>query len=225
MMKRCFLAAFSAVLAITFSGRKEEINAMERTKATALSAPTLKGAVSLEEAIQKRRSIRAYSGRELNPAQISQLLWAAQGITRRKGLLRSAPSAGAGYPMETYLLKKDGVFHYLPKTHSLETVTGADLRAELSGGALGQSSIAAAPVSIVLCAAYEKLSGRYGERSRRYAAMEAGHIAQNIHLQAAALGLGSVPIGAFDDEQVKNVLKLPPGCEPLYIIPAGYPAE
>jgi len=198
---------------------------MDRKKTIDLPAPSLKSAVSLEEAIQKRRSIRAYSRRELSLAQISQILWAAQGITLRKGLLRSAPSAGAVYPMETYLLKKDGVFHYIPKTHSLETVTGNDLRKELSKSALGQSPAAEAPVSIAICAVYEKLARRYGERSQRYAHIEAGHIAENIHLQAAALGLGSVPIGAFEDEKVKKVLMLPSDCEPLYIIPVGYPAE
>ncbi|MFZ2356470.1 MAG: SagB/ThcOx family dehydrogenase, partial [Candidatus Omnitrophota bacterium] len=156
--------------------------------------------------------------------QISQLLWAAQGITGKKGSVgfRASPSAGALYPMELYLLTKDGLYHYLVQGHQLEQLGQGDLRSSLADSALGQGSISQAPVTIVICAVYPRVTLKYGERGIRYTHIEAGHLAQNIHLQAAALNLGSVPIGAFDDTQVKKVLSLPEDQEPLYIIPVGY---
>lgn len=194
-------------------------------KTTALPEPRTKGAVSLEEAVQKRRSVRSFSARELDRPLISQLLWAAQGITSQKPLpgLRAAPSAGALYPLETYAVTKEGVFSYLPKEHALRKTLDGDLRGKLAGAALGQGSVSGAPLDIVLCAVYPRITGKYGRRGVRYAHMEAGHIAQNIHLQAAALGLGSVPIGAFDESGVAGALALPKDCEPVYIIPVGYP--
>ncbi|RJO63646.1 MAG: SagB/ThcOx family dehydrogenase [Candidatus Omnitrophota bacterium] len=197
---------------------------MAKTKEIQLPQPKNKGTISLEEAIAKRRSQRSFSNKELTLSQISQLLWAAQGITERKGgrVLRSAPSAGALYPMEIYALTKDGLYHYLPESHALEVLRDGDLRGKLSGASLGQSSVSDAPLDIVICAVYERVTSKYRERGNRYVAVEAGHVAQNIHLQAVALGLVSVPIGAFSDEEVKKVLDLPADCVSLYIIPVGY---
>ncbi|MEW6076151.1 MAG: SagB/ThcOx family dehydrogenase [Candidatus Omnitrophota bacterium] len=198
--------------------------AMAKTKELQLPQPKNKGTVSLEEAIAKRRSQRSFSNKELTLSQISQLLWAAQGITERKGgrVLRSAPSAGALYPMEIYALTKDGLYHYLPESHALEVLRDGDLRGKLSGASLGQSSVSDAPLDIVVCAVYERVTSKYRERGNRYVAIEAGHIAQNIHLQAVVLGLVSVPVGAFSDEEVSKILNLPVDCAPLYIIPVGY---
>ena len=197
---------------------------MARLKEIQLPQPVTQGKISVEEAIAKRRSQRFFGKKELTSYQISQLLWAAQGITERRGgySLRSAPSAGALYPMEIYALTKDGVYHYLPERHALEVLSESDLRGDLCNASLGQSSVRDAPLDIVICAVYERVTSKYGERGKRYADIEAGHIAQNIHLQAVALGLGSVPIGAFNDDQVKSVLNLSKDQVPLYIIPVGY---
>lgn len=197
---------------------------MGEVKEIQLPKPQTKGKISLEEAIAKRRSVRSFSSKELTWQEISQLLWAAQGVTQRRGGrgLRSAPSAGALYPMEIYALTKDGVYHYIPDAHALEVLRETDLRNDLSSASLGQSSVRQASLDIVICAIYERVTSSYGERGRRYTDIEAGHIAQNIHLQAVALGLGSVPIGAFNDGQVKSVLNLPKDEVPLYIIPIGY---
>ena len=197
---------------------------MAYEKEIQLPMPIHEGKISLEETILKRRSQRSFTEKDLDWAKIGQLLWAAQGITAKKlGFnFRAAPSAGALYPIEIYLLIKDGFFHYLPSGHKLEVLSHADLRRSLARAALGQASVAQAPVDIVICAVYQRITGKYGQRGIRYAHIEVGHIAQNIHLEAVALGLGSVPIGAFNDEEVKKILSLPTEHEPLYIIPIGY---
>lgn len=197
---------------------------MAQNRQVQLPDPITKGKVSLEEAILQRRSRRNFRDKDLDLEQIGQLVWAAQGITAKSwGMgFRSAPSAGALYPMEIYLVKKDGLFHYLPQTHKLEVLGERDLRNALAGAALGQNPISRAPLDIVICAVFERVTGKYGQRGIRYTHIEAGHIAQNIHLEAVALGLGSVPIGAFSDDSVRKVLNLPLDNEPLYIIPVGY---
>ncbi len=190
-----------------------------------LPSPTIEGKVSVEEAIKKRRSVRAFKDQPLSINQISQLLWAAQGITdTHQGLsYRAAPSAGALYPLEIYVVSKEGVFHYVPSEHKLVQLKEDDVRKNLSNAALGQSPIYSAPLNIVITALYEKTTIKYGERGIRYVHIEAGHSAENIQLQAVALGLGSVPIGAFYDNKVSSVI----GCSkeevPLYIIPIGKP--
>jgi SagB-type dehydrogenase family enzyme len=180
--------------------------------------------MSVEEAMARRRSIRQFARRELTLEQVGQLAWAAQGITEPARGLRTAPSAGATYPMEIYLVKRDGVFHYLPKGHKLERVSAEDKRAALAQAALGQSSVQEAAVDVVIAAVYERTRQRYGDRAERYVHIEAGHIGQNLHLQAVALGLGSVSVGAFDDAAVSKTLGLPSEQAPLYIIPIGYAA-
>ena len=212
------------VLIVSFAFVSREDLVMAKVKEIQLPKPQTKGKVSLEEAIAKRRSVRSFSKKELTLEEISQLLWAGQGITGRLGgmNLRSAPSAGALYPMEIYALTRNGLYHYVPERNVLEILEEKDLRGDLAGVALGQSSISEAALDIVICAVYERATFKYGERGRRYAEIEAGHIAQNIHLQAVALGLDSVPIGAFNDEGVKGILKLPADQVPLYIIPVGH---
>lgn len=186
-----------------------------------LPLPDTKGKVPLETTILKRRSIRSFTDQTLNLAEIGQLLWAAQGITDRKGL-RAAPSAGALYPLEIYVVKEDGFFHYLPEGHKLRRLSERDLRRPLQSAALSQSWVGEAAVDIIICAVYERVTSGYGKRGIRYTDIEVGHAAQNIHLQAVALGLGSVPIGAFSDDGVARVLSLPDEEIPLYIIPVGY---
>jgi len=186
-----------------------------------LPKPRTKGTISVEEAIAQRRSVRSYSSQRLTDEELSQLLWAAQGITDQKRALRAAPSAGATYPLEIYAVTPDGVFHYDPIKHSLETVKSGDVRAELATAAYGQSFIANASATIVFAAVPERTTRRYGRRGMMYIHMEAGHAAQNIHLQAVALRMGSVPVGAFDDEAVSRIAGLPDNQIPLYLIPVG----
>jgi SagB-type dehydrogenase family enzyme len=192
-------------------------------KTIALPAPRYSGPVSLEEALKSRRSRREFADRELSLEQISQLLWACQGITDPSFGKRTAPSAGALYPLEVYLVSRKGVFHYRPNGHELVQVREGDVRHQLSVAALNQRPVAKAPVSIVITAVVARTAEKYGGRAERYVHLEAGHACQNVLLQAVTLGLGAVPIGAFVDQGVQKILSLPHDHEPIYIIPVGYP--
>ncbi len=189
-----------------------------------LPAPRTTSDVSLEEALASRRSVREFTDELLTLEEISQLLWAAQGITADWGG-RTAPSAGALYPLEVYVATPDGLYHYVPQGHRAEVVSRRDLREALAGAALGQAAVSDAPAVFVVAAVYARTAGKYGDRAERYVKLEAGHVGQNILLQAVALGLGAVPMGAFLDDQVRRVLNLPAEQEPLYLIPVGHPAE
>lgn len=185
-----------------------------------LPAPKTRGSMSLEEALAKRRSVREYAGRTLTWEEISQLLWAAQGVTSEQGF-RTAPSAGALYPLEMYVVLPQGVYHYTPATHTVTRTVAGDQRRPLGDAAVRQEAVYQAPAVFVIAAVYQRTAIKYGERAERYVKLEAGHAAQNVLLQATALGLGAVPIGAFYDEQVQSVLGLPQEHEPLYLIPVG----
>lgn len=192
-----------------------------------LPEPKLKGDMSVEEAIAKRRSIRYYKDKPLTLEELSQLLWAAQGITEERRKFRAAPSAGATYPFEIYVVVgnveslKPGIYHYDPFKHSLTLIKEGDYRADLQKAALNQQWVGKAAVDIVLVAFYERTTKYYGERGYRYVYMEAGHIGQNIYLQATALGLGTVAVGAFYDEDVAKILGT--DGDPIYIFPVGVP--
>jgi len=200
------------------------IGGRNEKETVSLPAPRTMGTTSLEEALSKRRSIRAYSNEPLSLRETSQLLWAAQGVTSPRGF-RTAPSAGALYPMELYLVVSEvegltpGIYHYDPHEHALRRTKEGDFRGRLADAALGQSAIRNAPLSLVVPAVYERTARKYGDRAVRYVRMEAGHIAQNLYLQATALGLGTVTIGAFYDERVQEALGIEE--EPLYIMPIG----
>jgi SagB-type dehydrogenase family enzyme len=187
-----------------------------------LPRPKEKGLTSIEETLNQRRSIRDYQRGSLSLEQISQLLWAGSG---RNLYQRTAPSAGATYPLETYLVVGEveglepGVYHYSYSKRSLEMTKEQDVRKKLSQSALGQTMIEKAQVSIIIAANYKRTTGRYGQRGLRYAHMEVGHVGQNVSLQAISLNLGSVMIGAFRDKEVQEVLGIEE--EPLYIIPVG----
>ncbi len=189
----------------------------------ALPAPKTTGNVSVEQAIHGRRSVREFAPTRLSVETVSQLLWAAQGVTDRHRGLRAAPSAGATYPLVIYLVSDEGVYLYHPESHTLTSKRPGDVRSILASSCLGQPWVREAPVSLVLAAVYERTTKRYGPRGERYVHIEVGHAAENIHLQAVALGLGSVPIGAFDDRRVAEILGLPAKERPLYIIPVGVP--
>jgi SagB-type dehydrogenase family enzyme len=200
-------------------------------KMIALPKPSFKGEVSLEEVVLKRRSTRVFSSRSVTRSQLSQLLWACQGITG--GYYRTVPSAGATYPLEMFVVLgknaveslDDGVYRYVPKGHSIERHLPGDLRKDLCSACLGQGFIRRVPLSFVLCAEYSRTTASYGERGVRYVHMEVGHVGQNLALQGEALGLCSVMVGAFRDEDVSRVLNLPFELNPLYVIPVGYSRE
>jgi SagB-type dehydrogenase family enzyme len=196
--------------------------AVMAAKTIDLPEPNLKGSVPLEEVIYKRRSQREFEETELSLQQLSQILWAAQGITDKSYGFRSAPSAGALYPLFIYVAKKDGLFRYIPDGHKLIELSSEDKRPSITRASLGQESIRQAPVCIIIAANFAITQARYGARAFRYVCMEIGHATQNIHLQAEALGLGSVPIGAFWDDVISSTLGIPDTQNPLYLIPIGY---
>jgi SagB-type dehydrogenase family enzyme len=193
-----------------------------------LPAPDLTGEVSVERALASRRSVRAFAARPLPLSSVSQLLWAAQGITHPTGL-RTAPSAGALYPLELYLVAgrvsdlKAGVYRYDPGAHRLVMVRPVDARAHVARAALGQRWIASAPATLVISAVYQRTERKYRERARRYVHLEAGHAAQSVYLQAAALGLGTTVVGAFQDGALARHLNLRTEEKPLALLPIGEP--
>lgn len=192
-----------------------------------LPPPRLKSDVSVEEALLYRRSHRSFAPSPLSLQEVAQLLWAAQGVTDKASGFRTAPSAGALYPLEVYFVAGQvegllpGVYRYLPEEHALCEVLQGDRREELFRVALLQRWVKEAPGVLVFTAIYERTTRKYGERGIRYVHMEAGHAAQNVYLQAEALGLGTVVVGAFEDSGVQKVLGLPGNERPLYLMPVG----
>ncbi|HDN75696.1 MAG TPA: SagB/ThcOx family dehydrogenase [Acidilobales archaeon] len=192
-----------------------------------LPKPVFTGHMSLEEVLYLRRSYRRFKDKPLNMKEISQLLWAAYG-TNRWGK-KVVPSAGATYPLEIFLVVRDGgvvgldpgVYRYLPDDHALELILKGDVSDALCRACLSQGWVKDAAINVIIGAIYERATGWYGERGIRYVLFEVGHSGQNVMLQATALGLGSVIIGAFIDNEVAKVLKLPRNVKPLYVIPIG----
>ena len=196
--------------------------------AIALPAPSQQGAVSLEEALRRRRSKRAFFGPPLTLAEVSSLLFAAQGISHARGL-RTAPSAWALYPLELFLAAgavaglEPGVYRYTPYTHTLTPSARGDRREDIAAAALGQAWMAEAQALVAFCAVFERITGRYGRRGELYVLIEAGHASQNLSLAAAALGLGSTVVGAFDDARIRAVLGAAGDEHPLILQPVGRP--
>ncbi len=192
----------------------------------ALPEPSVTGSTPLEQLIAQRRSIRDYQTTAVDLAEIGQLLWAAQGITHLQGL-RAAPSAGALYPLELYVVTghieglAQGVYHYEPRHHQLMKTSDGDLRDALTRAALSQDWMKHAPAVIVITADYDRTSRKYGKRGQRYVHIEAGHAAQNLFLQSESLGLATVVVGAFNDDEVVRVLRLPADLQPLLLMPVG----
>ncbi len=187
-----------------------------------LPAPLTTGRMSLERTIARRRSEREFAQRPLTRKQIAQLCWAGQGITAPQEGLRSAPSAGALYPIELYAATSASVGHFQPSNNVIEQHVIGDIRPRLRQLAVNQKMITQAPVTFIIVAAIARTARKYGNRAERYCFMEAGHVAQNMLLQATALHLGAVPIGAFEDRRVATLLKLPKGQRVLYLLTVGY---
>lgn len=191
-----------------------------------LPEPRTDGSISVEAAIAERRSVRAFDSSELTEEEIGQLLWSLQGVTGDRASRRAAPSAGGCHPLIVYICRNDGVWRYQPQDHSLTRHAEGKRCEALARAALGQSFVAEAPAVFVVSAVFERTTSRYGQRGRvRYIPMDAGHAAENLLLQAVALGLAGVPVGAFDDDGVRRVLALPAEEEPLYLLPIGRPRE
>lgn len=203
------------------------LSLMEGLEIIKLPKPRLSSTVSVEEALLKRRSIRNFKKEPLTLSEVSQLLWSAQGITEESMGLRTAPSAGALYPIEIYIVVGNvinlspGIYKYNPKNHELVLIMKGDKRKELAISALGQKWIEEGAIVIVISAVYERTTSKYGERGIRYVHMEAGHVSQNIYLQAVALNLGTVAVGAFYDEEVKKLINMQKNENPLYLMPVG----
>jgi len=193
-----------------------------------LPAPATDGALSLEETLARRRSVRSFAAEPLTLEQLSQILWAAQGGTYR-GERRTAPSAGALYPLELYLVVgavdglTSGVYHYRQESHALERTLEGDLRRSLAVAAVDQSWVARAPATLVITAVHRRTAIKYGTRAERYVAIEVGCAGENVYLQATALGLGTTMVGAFQDDRVHQLLDLPADHRPMVLMPLGIP--
>ena len=191
-----------------------------------LPIPVMASGVPVEQALARRRSIRAFAEVPLTLEQLSQLLWGAQGVSHEEGF-RTAPSAGALYPLEVYVLVGDvmgltqGVYKYEAEAHRLTRTGGGDLRADTARAALGQAWIADSRAIMVIAAVLRRTQVRYGERSERYVHMEAGHAAQNVYLQATAMDLGTTVVGAFDDARIHGLVGMERDELPLALLPLG----
>ncbi|MBN1796615.1 MAG: DJ-1/PfpI family protein [Sedimentisphaerales bacterium] len=222
-MKRIIILVgiVSMVLSFSFAQRRND----KTQKVIQLPKPDTRGSINVEQALAQRRSIREFLNKDLTYTQLGQLAWAGQGITERQSGKRTAPSAGAIYPMTLYFATKEGLFTYNPQNHALEQLESGDLRLQLSEAAMGQSSVAQVACDIIIAGSVNQVGKKYGRKARDFTLLEAGHIAQNIHLQAVALKLGSVPVGAFQENNVRRTCRMSRELEVFYIIPIGYPAE
>lgn len=229
MVFLCPASVAVVIAGMVFSGcgkAKEPKTALKEATvkgATTLPPPDTGGGIPLNEALGRRRSRRDFADKDLELKTVSQLLWAAQGVTEPSSGFRTAPSAGALYPLEVFVLEKENLYRYLPASNSIETVSRGVDTDRLADAAAGQTFVAEAPVVIIIGAVFERTRAKYGERADRYVHMEAGHAAQNLLLEAVSLGLGAVPVGAFYDKEVSKILGLPADVGPLYLIPVGYP--
>ncbi len=200
-----------------------DADALSPSDVIELPSPDTTGSVALELALSRRRSLRSFADKELELADIGQLMWAAQGVTNLRTGGRTAPSAGALYPIELVVADRKGAWRYLPAEHALVRVAERDPRKSLAAAAAGQSWIAGAPIVVAVLGVEDRTAGKYGSRAERYVALEAGHVCQNILLQATALGLGACPVGAFNDGDVRDVLGMPADHQPYYLVPVGRP--
>ncbi len=186
--------------------------------------------ISLETALEERRSIREFDNRPLTQQELSQLLWAAQGITDPRGF-RTAPSAGAIYPLEIFVTienvtdLKAGFYRYNPEDNELDRLISGSFQTDLARAALGQRWVEEAPINLLFGAVLERIEPRYGERAKRYTDMEIGHAAQNVYLQSVASNLGTVSVGAFDENRVSSLFDLPNSVKPRLIMPVGAPRD
>jgi len=194
----------------------------------ALCAPNFSNTMSLEIVLNQRRSVRFFCNESLTITQLSQILWAAQGVTHANGF-RTAPSAGALYPLDIYIIVsqvkdiKEGIYHYIPDSHKLSPIQIGHFREALYLATYKQKWVLQSPINLVICGVFQKTTQKYGKRGYQYVYMEAGHVAQNIYLQTYALQLGTVEIGAFNDQDVMDILHIDASSHPICIMPIGKP--
>lgn len=188
-----------------------------------LPQPDKTGRITLEAAIAQRRSIRSYESSALTMKELGQVLWSAQGITDEQRGLRAAPSAGALYPLEIYAATGEGLFKYRPHEHALEVTSAQDLRSALARACVNQRWMAGAGAHIIITADYGRTARKYGERAKLYVPIEAGAVCANVSLQAVGLGLGTCPVGAFEETELSRVLGLPDSETPLLVMAVGKP--
>ncbi len=227
-MRKLFARPALIAIIILLMGCESVEQAPQQTvgNSIALPPPVYENRMSVEQALLERRSVREFSAESLTLTEISQLLWSAQGITHPNGF-RTAPSAGGLYPLKIFLLAGEvaglgaGIYRYEPDGHELRLVLEGDHRKELSQAALDQPALLNAPAVIVIAAVYERTTVKYGERGVQYVHIEAGCASENIYLQAVSLGLGTVFIGAFHDDEVREVLQLGADEQPLGLMPIG----
>jgi len=221
---RCFLALVLVVLLLAVSGSA-------LAQAISLPRPRLQSKVSVEEAIQARRSIRAFARAPLQFSEVAQIVWAAQGITESAQGRRAAPSAGALYPVEIYLAVTKGgveglevgVYRYDAANHGLQRVSAENRTERIVRAARNQTWAGQAALMVIIAGEYARTAVKYGERAQRYVHIEVGCVAENIFLQVQALGLRAGIIGAFDDASLQEAATLPAAHEPLLIMPVGRP--
>ena len=199
-------------------------------EAIKLPPPAKKGAVSVEEALQGRRSNRQFANRPLELAQISQILWAADGINNPQGK-RTAPAARAAYAVDLYVVVGErgvtdlapGVYHYLVADNALEPVAKGEFRPGVAKACNSQAWIEKAPVIVVITGDYARCATKNGEqKAPMFTHMESGFVAQNLFLQVGALGLGAGIAGGFNDKALAQTLKLFQNDVPLLVMPVGY---
>ena len=225
MQRRRFLrwALLGTLMAASACSRGDDGGATPRgRRGTPLRSPGLAAGMTLAAAMAQRRSVREYTDDPLAGDDVAQLLWAAQGVSSENGL-RTAPSAGALYPLTAYAALADGLFRYEPAGHRTARTSTSDLRDRLAQAAFGQDWIGRAPAVFAIGGNVSRSAGRYGGRAERYVFLEAGHAAQNLLLQAVSLGLAGVPVGAFDDDEVHRLLLMPEAERPVYLLPVGRP--
>jgi len=211
------------------AGFENSINYQNMEEGSVITLPEAvkKSQISLEEALVLRRSVRRYGADPLEISHVSQLLWAAQGISNERGF-RTAPSAGATFPLEMFVVVNrvnglpEGLYHYLPQEHKLKFIRKAHMGRPLMEACLSQAMLEEASFVLVFGAIFERTTNRYGERGIRYVHNEIGHASQNVHLQAAALNLGTVVIGAYRDNEVDSILQLGSPIQTLYLMPVGH---
>lgn len=225
--KQCWICLYLLVITITGECAGMSLTSTSPSEIISLPEADKRGGLSLNSALSKRRSYRDFLPDGLNLADLSQLLWSAQGITHPQGF-RTAPSAGALYPLEVYLLVANveglepGVYHYDPGEHTLRLTLKGDKRSKLSLAAYQQNCVRNAPAVIIINAIFSRTQRKYRKRGIRYVHIEAGNAAQNIYLQAASLKLGTVYVGAFLDSAVQKILALPKDVEPIGLMPVGH---
>jgi SagB-type dehydrogenase family enzyme len=223
-MRKLFIVCL-AVLALGLSSAvaQDSSKAAPASNRIELPKPDLSAGIPLNQALAGRRTPvpRAFLPTPLTKAELSQILWAANGLTGPEER-RTAPSAANQHYVHIFVTSAEGFFEYLPVGHQLQKISGEDLRAKFSN----QQAVTQAPTVLLLVGDYERAAVRYpGEKGPRFIALEGGHIAQNVLLEASALGLGAVPVGGFEPKDVNKAASLPAQQSSIYLLTIGHPKK